>query len=371
MSATALANLASLGSFSSGTSNRTDANPERIAELAQLLAVKMRSAVEQIEAINVESRMLSLNAQIEAARSRAAGVTFGVVATAMRNLSGATSEVAKKVSSETSGVIEELKTISVVLANNVRGVRLTDLALMNIDLIDRNLYERSCDCRWWATDSSLVQALTERTPESYRYASRRMGVILNAYTVYFDLVLADLQGNIVANGRPDLYRSVTSNHVDAEWFRTARATRSGDEFGFGSLHESPLVNKQRALVYSAAVREGGDVTGKQIGVLGVVFKWDALAQTIVENTPLSDDERAKTRVCIIDKNSLVLADSADQSLRETLKFPGLLDIMETKKSFQTVVSQGKKYCMAHAKAPGFETYTTGWHSVIIQESSSE
>ena len=30
--------------------------------------------------------------------------------------------------------------------------------LTNIDLIDRNLYERSCDVRWWATDSSVVDA---------------------------------------------------------------------------------------------------------------------------------------------------------------------------------------------------------------------
>ncbi len=81
---------------------RSSANPERrIAQLAQDLAIKVRNAVDQIEAINVESRMLSLNAQIEAARSKAAGVAFGVVASAMRKLSGATADVARRVSEDT------------------------------------------------------------------------------------------------------------------------------------------------------------------------------------------------------------------------------------------------------------------------------
>ena len=39
------------------------------------------------------------------------------------------------------------------------------------DLIDRNLYERTCDVRWWATDDSLVQALTKHTQAAYQYAS--------------------------------------------------------------------------------------------------------------------------------------------------------------------------------------------------------
>lgn len=42
---------------------------------------------------------------------------------------------------------------------------MTDLALNVVDLIDRNLYERSCDVRWWATDSAVVQALESATPK--------------------------------------------------------------------------------------------------------------------------------------------------------------------------------------------------------------
>ena len=35
----------------------------------------------------------------------------------------------------------------------MRSLVMDNLALNAIELIDRNLYERTCDVRWWATDS--------------------------------------------------------------------------------------------------------------------------------------------------------------------------------------------------------------------------
>jgi hypothetical protein len=32
-----------------------------------------------------------------------------------------------------------------------------DLSLNAIELIDRNLYERTCEVRWWVTDSAVVE----------------------------------------------------------------------------------------------------------------------------------------------------------------------------------------------------------------------
>src|SRR5262249_35400750 len=136
-----------------------NSSPERIAELSLELADSIRGAAAQISTLNKQTRMLSFNAQIEAARSGAAGTTFQVVALARGVSSGAVAGVAERITADTQATGEALLNISKVLATQVRGMRLVDLAMTNIDLIDRNLYERSCDCRWWATDSSLVGAL--------------------------------------------------------------------------------------------------------------------------------------------------------------------------------------------------------------------
>ena len=86
------------------------------------------------------------------------------------------------------------------MADEVRGQRLVDLALNAIEIMDRNLYERTCDVRWWATDAAIVEAVT-LTIRAAAHASQRLGVILRAYTVYLDIWLCDPTGQVIAHGR--------------------------------------------------------------------------------------------------------------------------------------------------------------------------
>ncbi len=339
--------------------------PEKIHLLASSIGSNMNESLKNIGAINSQMRMLSLNARIEAARAGDAGRSFSIVATEMGTLSNNTREVANTLSTRMRGNIEELTQISKRLSSDVRGVRFADLALNNLDLIDRNLYERSCDVRWWATDSSVVDLAADPTPERVEYASKRLGVILNAYTVYFDLVVCSLDGRVIANGRPGEFHS-TGMHVDGnQWFRSAFQTRSGDEFGFETVHASPLVNHHHILAYSAAIRENGETLGRPIGVLGILFKWKSLAQTIVDNTPLTEEEKRHSRVCILETDGTVLADTHGQPLASKLPFASHPEIWRDPKGYHEVSDGSKKQVVAHAIAPGFETYTTGWHSVIV------
>jgi len=220
--------------------------------------------------------------------------------------------------------------------------------------------------RWWATDSSLVNALESPSPKAYAYASKRMGVILNAYTVYHDLLLTDLSGRIIANGRPDRFNSRGASAADTPWFRQAIASRSGDEFGFATAHRSPLVGNKSVLGYSCGVRRGGDARGPLLGVLGVLFNWEAFAQTIVNSVPLAEDERDATRVYLCDEEGTLLADSWGKQLDETVRLPDQKALFAEEKNFAMREIHGKQFCVAHARAPGFETYSTGWHSVLIQ-----
>ncbi len=348
------------------TSTSTDCTPDRIASLARELSLQVRNAVEQIKKLTNQSRILSFNAQIEAARSGKSGSGFSVVALAMRDLSTATEDIANCVHDETLHIATDLQDIGQTLATTVRGTRLKDLALTNIDLIDRNLYERSCDCRWWATDSSFVDALQQATPQALEFASQRMGVILKAYTVYLDLVLADMRGQILANGRPEQYRSVGLNQSTEAWFKSAIKSANGDEFGFQSLTESPLANSQRCLIYSAGVRAGGATKGRVLGALGLVFNWDALAQTIVDNTSLPQAEKDRTRVVICDEQGLILADTSRQQLRETLDLRAINSAFGDGQNFASIQLAGNEYLVGRARAPGFETYSTGWWSYIFQ-----
>lgn len=336
---------------------------EAIVQLVRDLNMTMDSAIGEINEINASTKLLALNARIEAARAGEYGAAFGVVAAEIQKLSANTADAANQMASQTRTTIDDLLGL---IRSSIRGTRLSDLALTNVDLIDRNLYERTCDVRWWATDASVVDALTERTDEAKEFASRRMGVILNAYTVYFDLVLADMNGRIVANGRPAQFSSIGMDVSRAEWFSRAKATRTGDDYAFESAHRSNLVDSKPVLAYSAAVRRDGKVNGDPIGVLGVLFNWEGLAQTIVNNVPLPEQERATTRCMIVDDNGRVLADSNGNQLNETVAAPMIEPLRRSSKGFTTLKLDGRECCVGFAKAPGFETYTTGWNALIVQ-----
>lgn len=344
--------------------------PERINELAQRIEEHITGSVKQIDEINLETKLLSINARAEAARAGEAGRAFGVVASSIVELSESTSGIAKSLIDDVQPVTRELLEISKKLSSDVRGQRLTDLAMNNIELIDRNLYERTCDVRWWATDSSLVQACEDKQDQSkLDYACRRMGVILNAYTVYLDLVLCDTEGRVLVNGRPDRYVSGGSDVSGKNWFQQAMNSATGDHYGMESVHASELTDRKRVLAYSCAVRSGGELNGAVIGVLGILFDWDSLAQTIVKRTAIAKDEWDYTRVMILDNNGLILADTEERIL-DSIDFDGREKLFAEERGFVKTEIRGKKALVAHSHSPGYETYKSGWHSVIIQNSVS-
>lgn len=341
----------------------------RIGGLTQTMSRQLDSAFAEIQQINLRTRLLSINAQIEAARAGEAGATFGVVAGEMASLAQCTTESARRLDLDTRNSINSMIQTIQTLGSEIRGTRLSDLAMTNIDLIDRNLYERSCDVRWWATDSSMVEALQAGDDDAtLEYASRRLGEILDAYTVYFDIVLCDLNGRVVANGRPGLYDCKGSQQKETAWFQAALQTRDGTQFGFQTVHRNPsLATGQHILVYSCAVREGGETRGRPLGVIGIVFNWESLAQTIVNKTLISPEEKPFTRVCIVDEQGLVLADSHGKLLTEKLALPNRQALFALKKGHLIDRLQGTPHILAHAFSPGYETYATGWHSLILQK----
>ena len=338
-----------------------------VAGLSARLLTQLRQSLQRIEEINRTTQVISMNARIESARIGAAGRGFAVIAQEMDVLSRRVADATRDIDRTADSTRGEMHDTLARLEDDVRRTRLGELALVNIDLIDRNLYERSCDVRWWATDAAIVAAARpDSTAQELAHASRRMGQILDSYTVYFDLVLVGTDGQVLANGRPGEYASTGLDMRDTDWFQSALRTASGEEFGFQTVHASALAGGERVLVYSCSVREGGRVDGRVLGVLGIVFRWDALAQTVVQRTPLSEQEWARSRVCIVDDAGRVLADSAGRTLQDVIEFPGRDVLMRKPRGAVVVEYGGRVHCVAHASSPGYETYRTGWHSLILQ-----
>jgi hypothetical protein len=215
--------------------------PERVVSLADEVGRVTTEKLRSLDAVARSTKMLALNALIEAARFGDQGSGFAIVAREVGEVADRARALSEDLTGELAPRIAELTQLGHELVGRVRGQRLADLALNVIELTDRNLYERSCDVRWWATDSSVVDALTAASPTAREHAGERLAVILRNYTVYVDLWLADANGRVVAHAAPGPSTAVGTDVSGEPWFRAAMATQGGDEYaGHGSaLHGMP------------------------------------------------------------------------------------------------------------------------------------
>jgi hypothetical protein len=314
--------------------------------------------VRDIRAVTSKLRILALNALIEAKHAGDKGAGFSVVADEVRSISGEVEALARDLGHE----IVLLDGLTQDLASQSQGMRYTDLALNAIELIDRNLYERTCDVRWWATDAAVVDQAAAPSPEGQAHACERLGVILDSYTVYIDLWLCDLDGRVIANGRPHQHRVIGQNVRDRLWFSRAMMLRSGSDFAVADVTTEPLLGHSQIATYATGVRRGGKADGELLGVLGIHFDWAPQAKAITEGIRLSDEERASTRVLMIDTNGLVIAASDGKGiLSERIH-------LRTEGQASGHYTEVNGVMTAFHRTPGYETYAgLGWYGVIVQK----
>lgn len=339
------------------------AEPERIVELLRVVDGITSDKIRVIKQVTASTRILALNALVESNRAGEAGRGFAVVANEVKSISSRISTITAELENELSRNIQELSHLGEAMIMHVRGARLADLALNMIEIIDRNLYERSCDVRWWATDSAMVDCLTQRNDDTVRHACKRLGVILDSYTVYLDLFVADASGKVIANGRPDKYpRAIGSDVSQTQWFRDAMQTHDGSAFAVADISVNEILGGATVATYSTAIREGGEVHGRAIGALGIFFDWQPQAHSVVSGVRLTPDERKRTRCLLIDSNCRVIAASDQQGiLREVVR-------MENNGSTMGNYVDDGGAIIGYALTPGYETYRgLGWYGVIVQE----
>ncbi|MGI4858295.1 MAG: methyl-accepting chemotaxis protein [Janthinobacterium lividum] len=339
-------------------------NPREIVELTHHVKKLAIEKISDINDINRETTFLSLNALIEAARAGEAGKGFAVVANQVKHVSARISEITAGLNKELAGSLNRLTDLGdsmIERLGETTAQRCTDLALNMIDIVDRNLYERSCDVRWWATDSAVVDCLTLTGREAERHASERLSVILKNYTVYLDLWIVDAAGTVVASGRPNGFPVRGRNVANAPWFKAAMQTASGDDFVAGNVEASPLLKQAQVATYATAIRQGGASRGAALGALVIFFDWAPQAANVVTGVRLTKEEWTRTRCLIVDANCRVLASSDKQGiLSET--FP-----LKLENPVSGAYALPDRRMVSYAATPGYETYRgMGWYGVVVQ-----
>jgi len=156
-----------------------------------------------------------------------------------------------------------------VLTASISEAELTSRLL--VDMLDRNLYERANDCRWWALTAQLRRGLAYPSAEQAAAMNQVLAHINSLYTVYARLFVYDRAGRIVAStGEGEDVPASIGTHVDGATLGRVCALRSELDHYPEPFAPSALYGGAPTFIYHAAIRHPEQPT-TVVGGIGIVF----------------------------------------------------------------------------------------------------
>lgn len=149
-------------------------------------------------------------------------------------------------------------------------------AALAIDIMDRNLYERANDCRWWALTPIFREELAKINLQDKAQRVKLVDVLrtINAlYTVYENLILFDAVGRVIAVSNP-AYNDLVGEVLQEDWVRPTLSLSDDQSYHVSRFAPFRVYDGRPTLVYSATVRAADD--NETVGGIAIVF--DAIPQ---------------------------------------------------------------------------------------------
>lgn len=169
-------------------------------------------------------------------------------------------------------------------------------AALAIDIMDRNLYERANDCRWWALAPVFREVLSAAMPDDAALlrVSETLTHINGLYTVYDNLVVFDKTRRVLAVSNPQ-YLECCGRTLHEDWVSQTLAFDASQRYSVSGFAATPLYNGQHTYIYAAAIFDP-DNERNVAGGIGIVF--DAAPQfSAMLNDALPRDEKGEVPAC--------------------------------------------------------------------------
>jgi len=163
-----------------------------------------------------------------------------------------------------------------------------------VDIMDRNLYERANDCRWWALTSAFREILSQGdvSPEDEARACDILKYINDLYTVYTNLMLYDERGKIIAVSDPE-QKSLIGQVMHADWVRATLELTDSQSYTVSQFESSHLYSNAATYVYGASVKKTGQ-NDLPVGGIAIVFDSTPQFEAMLTDS-LSRDENGEIK----------------------------------------------------------------------------
>lgn len=253
----------------------------------------------------------------------------------------------RNVSSSILGTIKETVTN---LENTIMEGLIYDVqtsAKLSIDIMDRNLYERANDCRWWAITPIFEEELALAAPDVKRITDV-LQYINTLYTVYTNLFIYDRHTNIIASSNNP---SIIGRNISGEYITKTLNNHNSQNYFVSNFESSKLYHDEATYIYNATICSNG----KPLGGISIVFDATPQFQAILQDSFPSSKLGFG---CFVDRKGVVIA-STHPELKpmERIELDEEIARFSSKNAIHRFLNfKGKRYLVGIALSDGYREY---------------
>ncbi|KLE06926.1 chemotaxis protein CheW [Aliarcobacter butzleri] len=230
---------------------------------------------------------------------------------------------------------------------------------VTIDVLIRNLFERTADIGFLATDDDIrlflenfVSKYDENSLVIKQEIQKRFKEYVSKYSVYFDIVLFDVHGKIVVR----LNEDINLEKVDTSFIQ--KVLNTSDDYIESYKYHDFLPQYKKSLVYSYKVTKSNDSGSKDLGVLALCFRFTDEMNAIFGNLV---DAKNKECLTILDEDGYVIASSDKEHINLGVKLPIVLN-----ENYKIVSYAGRDYIAKTCETNGYQGfYGLKWYGHIM------
>jgi hypothetical protein len=239
---------------------------------------------------------------------------------------------------------------------------LSGQAQVAVDIVIRNLFERTADIGFLATDEDIRKFLRPsatgepKTAQEVQNLRERFLEYVAKYSVYENIVLLDPQGNVLCSMKEDLTTTRSSDPMIQE-------AQTTDKVYLESFAKSDLnPSDKKTLLYGFRVTESNEKSSQVLGVLCLIFRFKDELEMVFKNLVDPNEWGVLT---LLDASGRVIASSDESQIPLESKVP-----FEANKEFHVGKFGGRLYLSKTCPTKGYQGYTgLGWfgHCMIPVE----
>jgi len=260
-------------------------------------------------------------------------------------------------------ILDNLRTISTELLGSIKR-SITNLEIivqealihdakmaahLAIEIMDRNLYERANDSRWWALTPLFKTQLATTQPDVAALTST-LKHINDLYTVYTNIFIYDTNKKIIASANDP---QIIGTTLDATYIDKTLTNKNSQNYFVSEFQQEKLYHDQATYIYSASIVNNNKV----VGGIGVVFDSTPEFKAMLDD---SFPANKKGFIVFVDDNKTILSsNNPDLEILSTLEIDDKFLDSKTKHSvYDFIVYNDVEYLVSSVASAGYREYKT-------------